>query len=179
MQKKVIIGVVVLLVIVIGVIWFLSSHKNNQTTAPLLSVSAFNQTKNQSATSTPAQAGDTIVFTLNAENQSDKVIEGYILQANLSGITDKATFLDASGAQYDSAINSLVWTPLDIPAHGSITKTFSVRTNQLPVGQTSSIMKFSFNNEISIMISPARVAGNSTTVPGTSMGFHSPSTGAS
>ncbi|MBX4191182.1 MAG: hypothetical protein KW804_00040 [Candidatus Doudnabacteria bacterium] len=163
MSKRTIISLIILLLVVAGIVWF-AVTRDKETATPVLSVTATNQTQNRPANEADAIPQDLIVYTLSAENQSDDVIEGYIMEANISEITDKASLVDANGAAYNAGTNSLVWTPLDIPANESITKEFSVRVNPLASGTSSSDMKIKFNNEISIHIIPAKVAGTVTPV---------------
>lgn len=157
MSRRTIISLIVLVLVVGAVIWYAVSRKE-ETPAPALSVSAYNQTQGKSATDSNANPQDLIVYTLTAENQSDKTIPGYIMEANISEITDKASLVDASGAAYNAGTNSLVWTPQDIPAKESINKKFSVRVNPLASGSNSSVMKIKFNNEIAINITPSQPA---------------------
>jgi len=178
MSKRTFAILIVLLLVIAGVVFF-ARRKTGNTATPVLSIAAQNQTKKTPATNVTATPGDVIVYALTAENQSDKVIAGYIMQVSLSSVTDKAALLDASGAQYNSAINSLVWTPLDIPAHGSIQKTFSVKISPLAAGSANTTLKINFNNEIDISIAaPAVVAGTSTSNPADN-NYQAPVTGAS
>ncbi len=177
MSRATLIALIVVLLIVAGIIWFVNANDNEDAT-PVLSVSAFNQTQNKAANETDAHPQDVIVYTLSAENQTDDVIEGYIMEANISEISDKAALVDASGASYNSATNSLVWTPLDIPNGETITKQFSVRVNQLPSGSTSSTLKLRFNNELSVNVTNTApvVSGNVNPTPTPRM---APATGVS
>lgn len=151
----------VLVVLIIGaIVWahFANKDKNAVANVPVLSVSAFNQTKNTSATTVTAEPADVIVFTLTAENQTDKVIPGYVLEANIADLSTGATLTDANGASYNSATNSLVWTPLDINPNESIEKKVTVRVNQLPANTNSGALKMKFNNEITINVASKAVA---------------------
>jgi hypothetical protein len=176
MNRNTLIGVVVLLLALGGIIWFAAVHrKTNETVIPLLSVSAFNQTQNADATTAPARAQDQVTFTLTAQNQTDKTIPGYVIEANISQITDKSTLIDATGASYNSGTNSLVWTPLDIAAGQSIEKKFTVRVNPTT---SSSVMQIQFNNQLQVSIASSSVAGAKT--PPTSAGsqpYKAPVTG--
>jgi hypothetical protein len=164
MSKRAIISLLVVALIVGAIIW-LVNRRDKENPTPVLSVSAYNQTKDRPATDTNANPQDVIVYTLTADNQNDDVIEGYVMEANISEITSKASLIDASGAAYNSGTNSLVWTPLDIPAHESISKQFSVRINPLPSGTTTSEMKIKFNNELTISVSSTPTTSGSVTTP--------------
>jgi hypothetical protein len=164
MSRNILIGLIAALLVLGVVIWAISRKtKKTEVVTPVLSVYAFNQTKNVPATQSPAVPNDIVIYTLRAENQSDKVIPGYIVEANISEVTDKATLVEASGASYNSATNSLVWTPLDIPANGSIQKQFSVRVNPFAAGSTPSPMRMKFNNEVVVTLASPQVAGRGVT----------------
>ncbi|MBX4187017.1 MAG: hypothetical protein KW802_02020 [Candidatus Doudnabacteria bacterium] len=175
MSKRTVITIIVLLLVLAGIIW-LSTRKDDVKPTPVLSVSAFDKTQNKSATDITVHPEDEIVYTLTAENQSDETISGYVMEANISEITDKASLLDASGASYNAGTNSLVWTPLDIPANQSISKGFSVRVNPVPAGSTSTVMKIKFNNELAINVAAPQVAATNTN---TSASYKAPKSGPS
>src|SRR5262249_53194096 len=127
---KWLIALLILIVAAAAVTWFVIQNRPTATpNLPVWSLSAFNQTKNSDATKVDANLGDTIVYTLLAENQADKTIPGYVLQIDISPIGDQTTIVDASGASFDAQTKTLSWTPLDIPAHESIQKQFSVKVN--------------------------------------------------
>ena len=166
MSKRTLVAIIVL-VIIGGVIVWLNRNKIvvNETVNPVLSVSGLNLTKNLDAVLKPAQAQDIIVYTLTAENPTDKVMPGFMIEVNISQVTDKSTLVDAQGASYNSATNSLVWTPLDIPANGSIQKQFSVKVNPVPADSTNMVMKIEYNNQINIGLAKSAVAGAMITPP--------------
>ena len=153
----------VLVVLIVGAIIWGRAQKNKtdgETATPVMSVVAYNKTQNTNATSVEARSSDEIVFTLTAENQSDKVISGYVMEANIADLSTHATLTDAGGASYNSATNSLVWTPLDINPNESIEKKIIARVNPLAVGTTNDVMKTKFNNEVSIQITNKTAASN-------------------
>ena len=176
MSRNTVVGIILAVLVIAGVVWLIN-RKDKTVATPVLSVSAMNVTKNSSATNQAALPGDTIVYTLTAENHSDKVIEGYIMEVSIADISDKAALMDASGAAYNSATNSLVWTALDIQPNDSITKQFTVRVNPQAAG-SNNMLKITFNNEISIPIQSASVAGGSTT-PTPQPTYNAPKTGPS
>lgn len=178
MTRRTIVSIIVLLLIIAGVIW-LVNRKQSEPATPVLSISAYNQTKNADATTVTASPDDIVMYTLTAENQSDKTIPGYVVEAQISEITDKATLTEASGASYNSATDSLVWTPLDIPANDSITKQFTVRVNPTVAGSPSTAMKIKFNNELVVSIAPQQVAGSNTDGNSTNGNYKAPKTGPS
>jgi hypothetical protein len=178
MATRIVIAIIAIILIIGAIVWI--NQGDEELVTPVLSVSAFNQTKNVNASDTPAATNDMIEFTLTAENQSDEVIPGYILEANISEITDKATLIDASGASYNSATNSLVWTPLDIQANESVNQKFTVRVNQLPANTSNPALRIKFNNELAIAIQQSSVSGGNVTTPPTSpTGYVAPTSGVS
>ncbi len=177
-------GIVLLvLIIVAGAIWYGFSRKEDEAdrNEPVLSVSAFNETKNTEASQAAAQPSDTIAFTLKAENPTAEVIPGYVLQADISNVANASTLVDAGGASFNSANNTLVWTPLDIGPNQSIESKFVVRVNDLPAGATTANMSIRYNNEVVIAVSKSAVAGAETTntVPAARDPYNAPTSGTS
>lgn len=163
MSKRTLGGLIAIILIIGAVIWFARTHiKNPEIIGPILSVSAFDQTRNIDIMYASVQAQDVVVYTLTAENKTDKIISGYVIEAKIDQVTDKAVLLDAQGASYNSANNSLVWTPLDIPATGFIQKKFTVRVNPLAVGGQNPVMRITFNNQLNIPLTKPHIAGAAT-----------------
>lgn len=169
MNKRTIFGILALLVILAVIIVAQQARKNKKSeeqAGPVISLAAFNETKNVDAETVPANPNDVVVYTLSANNQNNKDISGYVMEINIGQITPVATLVDASGANYNSATNSLVWTPLDIPKDGTIEKKFTVRIREdVPVGDLT--MTARFNNEVTVHIVKQQVAGNTTPPPAT------------
>lgn len=158
-RRGIIIGILILILIGAGAIWLSIRNKNKKEAAqPLLSVTAFDQTKNADATSGSVNPNDLVIFTLSAENRTDKVISGYTMEVNIADLTSASTLIDAQGASYNSANNSLVWSPQDIPQNGSIQKQFTVRVNPFTQGANPTL-KVVFNNTLEIPVANPSVAG--------------------
>jgi len=154
-----------LVIVVVGLGWLavISQKHQSATSTPILSVTAFNQTKNAIAESITASPQDLILYTLSAENPTNKVIANYRMEVNISDLGDKATLIDANGASFDSSTSSLVWNSVDIPASGSIQKQFSVKINELTAANPNPVIKISFNNVTTVGVSEAKIAGVATT----------------
>ncbi len=173
MERNRIIRIIITIIIIAGIglgFWYYNHKKNSQTTSPDLSVSAYDQTQNTDATKVTAHPKDVIVYTLSATNPSDKVIPGYVMEVAIGGVTNSATLIDAQGANYNSGNNSLVWTPLDIPANSSIQKQFTVRVKDtLPSNASDKVLKVTFSNEVDTSVDYSSVASNTNTTsrPGT------------
>ncbi|HEV8601050.1 MAG TPA: hypothetical protein VGQ87_00430 [Patescibacteria group bacterium] len=151
-RRTAIILVVLLAVLGLIFLWQYYHNKNKTNQTAISSVTAFNQTKNSDATVVSATPGDIVVFALNAENQNDKVIPGYVIEVNISDVNELATLTDAEGANYNSATNSLIWTPLDIPAKDSIQKKFTVKVKDAFPADSDLVMKVRFNNEVAVSV---------------------------
>ena len=152
MTKRIIFSIIALLILAGAAAWFLLKPKvqpETKAVVPILSVSAFNQNKNADAALQLASAQDVIAYSLRAENHSDQVISGYVIQVDIADVTKNATLLDAGGASFNSETNALVWTPLDISPNQFIERKFIVRLNP---NVTNTEMKLKFNNEITIGI---------------------------
>jgi len=178
MSRRSLIALIVILILIGGIIYWVQRTKkeNNKAATPVLSVAARNQTQNADATSVTARPQDTVVFTLTAENQTDKTIPGYVIEANISEVTNVSTLIDAQGASYNAGTSSLVWTPLDIPGEGSVQKQFSVRVNPL-TDNSNPVMKIKFNNELHVTIGKPVVAGSNTAAVTSPGSYQAPVTG--
>lgn len=168
MTKRTILAVIVLLVI-LGAIFAIQQKWGKKETkedlGAVLSIGAFNQTRNVDATSTNAQPNDILVYTLTAENKSDKKIEGHVVEVNIEDISELATLIDAQGANYNSTTNALAWTPLDIEKNSSIEKKFTVRIKEELPANSDLVMNTKFNNELAARVSKSTVAGSDTVIP--------------
>jgi hypothetical protein len=182
MTRNRIIGLVVLLLAIAGIVWavYYNTHKNdNNSSNPILSVSVANTTQNVDGTTSAAHPGDVLVYTLNAENPTDNVMSGYVMEVSIADVTAAATLTDAQQANYNSANNSLIWTPLDIPANGAIQKQFTVKVKDtLPADVNARTLKVTFNNEVVTTLSTSTVAsGRPGTVGSGNGGYKAPETG--
>ncbi|MGE5392993.1 MAG: hypothetical protein ACM3NH_04590 [Candidatus Saccharibacteria bacterium] len=160
-MKRILIIVAVIIVVGAAIalaVWQSNKNKDNQAADTVMAITAFNQTKNADATAAPASPKDNIVYTLTVENKGDKVASGYVVEVNIEDISQLATLIDASGANYNSANNSLIWTPIDIPSKGSIEKKFTVRVKDPLPANTDSVMTAKFNNEVSVQVKPGQTA---------------------
>lgn len=165
---------ILVLVGIVLLIQYFRTHKNNETVNPDLSISALNQTQNIDATTTTAHPKDLIVYTVKASNPSEDVISAYVIEVGIGGITNNAVLTDASGANYNSANNSLVWTPLDIPANGSIEKNFTVRVKDALADDKN--MTVAYGNELTVTTGAAVAANNRGNI-GSNGAYRAPSTG--
>jgi hypothetical protein len=158
-------------------IWKIEQDKKSDSSDITTSVAAFNQTKNADAATVSASARDVIVYTLTVANAGDKVYPGYVVEVNIGDITQSATLIDAQGANYNSINNSLVWTPLDVPASGSFDKKFTVRVKDAQDANADYSMSVSYSNELAIGID--RPAAEPAPAPTPNPPYSAPPTGPS
>jgi hypothetical protein len=180
MARKTIITIVVLLAVLGLIYWFQQSRDDdNNAGATEQSISVFNRTKNADGTSVTANPKDELVYTLTARNTSDETVTGYVIETNIDDISELATLIDAQGANYNASTNSLMWTPLDIPANGSIEKQFTVRVKDNLPAESDFLMSSSYNNEVIVAVARA-VAVTPTPAPAlTPVPYVAPTTGPS
>jgi hypothetical protein len=158
-------------------IWKINQDQKPDAADITTSVTAFNQTKNADAATVSASARDVIVYTLTVSNQGDKVYPGYVVEVNIGDLTQSATLIDAQGANYNSTNNSLVWTPLDVPASGSFDKKFTVRVKDAQDANADYVMSVSYPNELDINID--RPSAEPTPTPTPNPPYSAPATGPS
>ncbi|MBI2607522.1 MAG: hypothetical protein HYW51_01730 [Candidatus Doudnabacteria bacterium] len=125
----------------------------------ITSIIAENQTQGQDAVATEARSQDFIVYTLTAENPTKRAVEGYEFEVNIADITELATLVDATGANYNSDKNSLTWAPLSVPANDKADKQFTVRVKDDLPADSDLVMTAQFNNEVKVKVSNDRIAG--------------------
>lgn len=161
--------IVIIALIIGGYFIYRHEHNKKQTNAAAnLSVAVFNQTQNSDGTKVTAHPNDTLVYTLVAANPSNNVISGFVMEVGIGGTTNSSTLIDAQGASYNSSNNSLVWTPLDIPANGSIQKQFKIRVNAtLPTATSDRQLSVTFNNQVVTNVDYTQAELSSTPTSGT------------
>lgn len=159
MARKTIVTVVVLLALLGLLYWYQSSRDNDATAGQTeLSTTVFNRTKNADAQTVTANPRDELVYTLNVRNTSDETVSGYVVETSIDDISELATLIDAQGANYNASTNSLMWTPLDIPANGSIEKQFTVRVKESLPSDSDLMMTVTYGNESLVSVSRETVA---------------------
>ena len=186
MARRTILSILVLLVAIAVVVWFVVNRNDEDASENTeLSLSAFNQTKNAEATTVAANPNDVLVYTLNVANTSDDVISSYVVETNIDDLSELATLTDAAGANYNASTNSLMWTPLDIPANGSIQKTFSIRVKETLPTDSDLVMSTAFGGNVDVavaqptVVTPVPVPTPVATAPGSTPSYQAPTTGPS
>lgn len=186
MARRTILSILVLVVAIAVIVWFAAFRNEDDASENTeLSVSVFNQTKNAEGTSVDANPKDVLVYTLNVANTSDDVISGYVVETNIDDLSELATLTEAAGANYNASTNSLMWTPIDVPANSSIQKTFTVSVKDTLPTDSDFVMSTAFGNEANVNVkqvaavtpapTPTPVAVN----PGSNPSYQAPTTGPS
>jgi len=86
------------------------------------------------ANNTMAQAGDTIQYTLFAENTGKAAVKAFVFQENMSDVLDYATIADLQAGQQD-ANNIVTWPAISIDAGETVQKQITVKVKE-PIPQT-------------------------------------------
>lgn len=149
MTNRTIAAVIVLLAI-LGLVFWWQQYKSEPQKEAINSVSAFNETKNQEGSQ--ASPGDSVVYTLTVENPNSKVLTGYVVEGNISDISELANLVDAEGANYNPAAGSLIWTPLDIQGKSTIAKKVKVQIKSDLPNNSDLVMRMKFGNEVAVAV---------------------------
>jgi uncharacterized repeat protein (TIGR01451 family) len=125
--------------------------------------SAANLTENiPDANNTTAKAGDTIVYTLYAQNEGKSTISGYVFAENISDVLDYAKITNLYGGTIDSN-DEITWPAVTINTDTTATKQVSVQVDSpiasTPVGPSDGghydlVMTNSFGNTVNINLPP-------------------------
>jgi uncharacterized repeat protein (TIGR01451 family) len=78
------------------------------------------------ANGTMAKPGDQITYTLTIHNSSDTAVSKVIMQEDLYDVLQYAKVVSLSGGTIDKA-GQVTWSPVNVPAQGSVQKTIVVR----------------------------------------------------
>lgn len=92
-----------------------------------VSKSAINKTTGGGdASNTTVNAGDTIVYTLNAKNDGKVSVKDYIFQEDLSDVLDYATIVDLHGGTINDR-NVVSWPKVEVKAGKTVSKQITVQ----------------------------------------------------
>lgn len=111
---------------------------------------AWNDTKNQDATTVPAGREDYITYTLTVQNSGNADQNSFIITDDLSGILPLADMVDAGGGTL--AGNTLTYPSLTVPAGGTVNKTFRVRVKFNLASNISYSMRNTYGNTVTVVI---------------------------
>lgn len=136
-----------------------SQTKEDKTSCLELSKSARNITTGQTdANGTTVKAGDVIEYKLTVKNNGKAKIAKYVVTENISDVLDYADVVDLNGGTLDKN-NIINWPAQEIPAKGTISKTFTVRIkNPIPTTPTSTSDPGHFDSKMT------NVYGNTVTI---------------
>lgn len=138
------------------------------------SVTAINDTKNTSVQVIETDKEDFITFTLKSANTSGAPVNGYVMSVNLSLLLNSADLTDKGGAVLSGSI--LSFPAVNIPANGSVSKSFRVRVKYFLAENASNKFAVTFGNQIIVSVSQPKVLGASTN--DSDFEFEAPKTGA-
>jgi uncharacterized repeat protein (TIGR01451 family) len=124
----------------------------------LQSKRAFNQTKNQNATTVVAQPGDVIVYTLSVQNRGNAPATNFVFDDEIRDVLEMAELVDFGDAAFNFGAYRLTWPAITIPAGGTVEKIFTVRIRpSFPAGDC--LMINSYGNSISVAVACPRIGG--------------------
>jgi uncharacterized repeat protein (TIGR01451 family) len=132
-----------------------------------------------------AQAGDTIIYVLNAKNQGKADVTGFVMQENLNDVMDYADLVDLHGGTLTKETGMVSWPATDIKAGATLSNSITVKVkNPIPSTPVSTsdpshfdlVMVNVYGNSITInLVAPlVKVVEQTTTTlvntgPGTSL----------
>lgn len=121
-----------------------------------LSKRAHNDSKNIDATAIQADQGDLITYALTVVNNGNAPATNYIIADDLSQVLNYAILVDPQGGIMNG--NVISWAAMQVPAFGSVTKSFrvQVKTN-LPAGSYSLVN--TFGNTLTVPVKGPAVLG--------------------
>ncbi len=91
----------------------------------VISKRAYNDTKGVDATTTPADRGNYITFTLTTTNTGTEDAKNYVIRDDLSGVLPLATLVDSNGGTLNG--NILTYPSVTIKPGQTVTKTIKVQ----------------------------------------------------
>lgn len=100
----------------------------NATACVSVSKTAANLTEHiDNADGTTAQAGDTILYTLYADNTGKSTVKGFVFQENLSDVMDYADVVDPHGGNLNVVTGVITWPAQNISAGKTASRQITVK----------------------------------------------------
>jgi uncharacterized repeat protein (TIGR01451 family)/LPXTG-motif cell wall-anchored protein len=118
---------------------------------------ANNDTKNADATTVRASREDYITYTLTVTNSGAGAVSNFVISDDLSGVLPLADIVDNGGGSLSG--NTITFPGINIPANGSVSKSFRVRVKFGLASNQSYIMSNTYGNTVNIVIGTPSVAG--------------------
>lgn len=116
----------------------------------VMSKRAYNDTKGVDATSTTADRGNYITFTLTTTNTGTADAVNYVIRDDLSGVLPLADLIDANGGRVSG--NILTYPSITIKPGETVTKTFKVMVKSSLAPTLSYQIKNTYGNTVTINI---------------------------
>lgn len=113
------------------------------------------------ANGTMAHAGDTLTYTLYAQNNGKKTINDFAFNDNVSDTLDYADITDLHGGTFDTSSDTVTWPVVSIAAGETVTKTLTIQVkNPIPATPVSAsdpghfdlTMTNVFNNAVNVKL---------------------------
>lgn len=120
----------------------------------VISKKAYNDTKGVDATSTHADRGNYITFTLTTTNTGDEDARNYVIRDDLSGVLPLATLIDSNGGTVNG--NILTYPAMTIKPGQTVTKTIKVQVKSSLAPTLSYQIKNTYGNTVTVNI-PGKV----------------------
>ncbi len=123
---------------------------------------AFNITRQVSATLVSAQPGDIIAYTLYFRNIGSGTIVGHVFEDYIADVLELAEIADQGGAL--SVDHTIRWAPVDVSAGTEVSRTFQVRVRAGTLFPVSSdlVMTNVYGNEVRVPVIRGSIAGVTT-----------------
>ena len=125
------------------------------------SVRAFNDTKNQDATTVSASREDFITYKLTASNNGTGEFTGFVVSTDLSGILPLADLVDAGGGILNG--NTLTYPAQTLGNGSTVTKQFRVRVKYF-LPNVRYTMTETYGNTVLVSINQGSTVGTTTYV---------------
>ncbi len=123
----------------------------------VLSKRAFNDTKNQDATTVNASREDYITYTLTVTNTGSVASNNFVITDDLSGVLTFSDLTDNGGGTLSG--QTISYPAVSVPANGSVSKSFKVRVKYNLPANLSFVMVNTYGNTVRVTIVGPQVTG--------------------
>ncbi len=110
-----------------------------------------------------AAPGDEIAYSLVTSNVGTATSKNHSVTESLNDVLEYGDITDFGGGSLDSASDTLIWKPVDIPAGGEVTNVFKVKIK--PSGDPAYSRPRSSSDPLSYDLRMDNIYGNAVSVP--------------